>query len=76
MRFCRLRWVGRGIGVGLFSTWVFDRVTQDHRWGGVVWGTVCCRGRLLFFNLRRNVSERGAGGATAPADSSSSAPFV
>ena len=32
--------MGRGIGVGLFSPWVFDRVRQDHRWGGVGWGGV------------------------------------
>ena len=57
MRFCRLRWVERGIGVGLFSPWVFDSVRQDHRLGWVAWGVVCSRRCLLVLHHRRHVSE-------------------
>ena len=59
MRFCRLRWVKRGIGVGLFSPRVFDRVRQDHRLGWVAWCVVCSRRCLLVLHHRRHVSESG-----------------
>ena len=38
---CRLRWVERGIGVGLFSPWVFHRVRRVHRWNR--WRLWLCR---------------------------------
>ena len=59
MRFCRLMWVERGRGFGLFSPWVFDRVRQDHRLGWLAWGVVCIRRCLLVLHHRRHVSESG-----------------
>ena len=63
--------MGRGIGVGLFSPWVFDRVRQDLRWSGVVTISAAAlmvveRRRLPVLYLRCRASDRRASAPTGP----------